>query len=90
MNRVALGIPDEYCSTLVSHTLKPVVFSPAGFSRMYNNAATKRNVEWIKSDNAPNWHILDPIIENLNVVEEDYYTVPDVKSTIEFIEKLIK
>lgn len=90
MNRVAVGVPDEYCSTLVSHTLTPVVFAPAGFGRVYNNVATKRNVDWIKSNSAPDWYVIDPIIENIDVVSEDYYTLPNPDETIKFIEKILK
>ncbi|WP_338983455.1 flavoprotein [Spiroplasma endosymbiont of Othius punctulatus] len=89
INRVSNGSPDDYCSTLVSHTTTPVIFAPSSFERVFTNYATQRNIDFVKSKSAPNWHILDPLVENVGVVNENYYSVPSIEKTITFMEKII-
>ena len=48
--KMAAGIADDLATTLLLATDKPVVVAPAMNVRMWQHAATKRNVERLKAD----------------------------------------
>ena len=55
--RMAAGIADDLATTLLLATDKPVVVAPAMNVRMWQHAATKRNIQQLKTDGIT---VLDP------------------------------
>jgi phosphopantothenoylcysteine decarboxylase/phosphopantothenate--cysteine ligase len=55
--KMAGGIADDLATTLLLATDKPVVVAPAMNVRMWQHAATKRNVAQLKADGV---HVIDP------------------------------
>ena len=55
--KMAAGIADDLASTLLLATDKPVVVAPAMNVRMWQHAATRRNVAQLKSDGV---RVIDP------------------------------
>jgi phosphopantothenoylcysteine synthetase/decarboxylase len=55
--KMAAGIADDLATTLLLATDKPVVAAPAMNVRMWQHAATRRNVEQLKADGV---QVIDP------------------------------
>jgi phosphopantothenoylcysteine decarboxylase/phosphopantothenate--cysteine ligase len=55
--KMAGGIADDLATTLLLATDKPVVVAPAMNVRMWQHAATRRNVAQLKADGV---HVIDP------------------------------
>ena len=55
--KMAAGIADDLATTLLLATDKPVVVAPAMNVRMWQHAATKRNIEQLKADGV---RLIDP------------------------------
>jgi phosphopantothenoylcysteine decarboxylase/phosphopantothenate--cysteine ligase len=55
--KMASGIADDLATTLLLATDKPVVVAPAMNVRMWQHAATRRNVAQLKADGV---HVIDP------------------------------
>ena len=55
--KMAAGIADDLATTLLLATDKPVVVAPAMNVRMWQHAATQRNIAQLKDDGV---HVLDP------------------------------
>jgi phosphopantothenoylcysteine decarboxylase/phosphopantothenate--cysteine ligase len=57
MAKMAAGIADDLGTTLILATDKPVLVVPAMNVRMWEHAATQRNVEWLKQAGV---HVMQP------------------------------
>ena len=55
--KMAAGIADDLATTLLLATDKPVIVAPAMNVRMWQHAATKRNIERLKADGV---RVIDP------------------------------
>ncbi len=85
--KMAAGIADDLATTLLLATDKPVVVAPAMNVRMWNHAATKRNVKQLKSDGV---RVIEPAEGEMACGEFGAGRLPEPAAIIDAIGDLLK
>ena len=85
--KMAAGIADDLASTLLLATDKPVVVAPAMNVRMWQHAATQRNIAQLKADGV---RVLDPAEGEMACGEYGPGRLPEPPAIIEAIGDLLK
>lgn len=85
--KMAAGIADDLATTLLLATDKPVVVAPAMNVRMWNHAATKRNIEQIKADGA---RVIDPAEGEMACGEFGPGRLPEPQAIMDQLTDLLK
>ncbi len=84
--RMAAGIADDLATTLLLATDKPVVVAPAMNVRMWQHAATIRNLERLRADTI---HVIDPDEGEMACGEFGPGRLPEPAAILEFLESRI-
>ncbi|GAA4720234.1 hypothetical protein GCM10023325_16600 [Sphingomonas lutea] len=85
--KMAAGIADDLATTLLLATDKPVVVAPAMNVRMWQHAATQRNVAQLKADGI---RVLDPDEGDMACGEFGPGRLPEPPDIVERIADLLK
>ena len=85
--KMAGGIADDLATTLLLATDKPVVVAPAMNVRMWQHAATRRNVDVIKSDGV---RVIDPAEGDMACGEYGPGRLPEPQAIMEQLSDLLK
>jgi phosphopantothenoylcysteine decarboxylase/phosphopantothenate--cysteine ligase len=84
--KMAAGIADDLATTLLLATDKPVVVAPAMNVRMWQHAATKRNVAQLKADGV---RIIDPAEGEMACGEYGPGRLPEPQQIVDHIADLL-
>jgi len=84
--RMAAGIADDLATTLLLATDKPVLAAPAMNVRMWEHAATRRNVERLREDGVA---ILEPEEGEMACGEYGPGRLPEPEAILGWLEKLL-
>ena len=87
MAKMAAGIADDLATTVLLATDKPVVVAPAMNVRMWNHAATKRNIEQIKADGV---RVIDPAEGEMACGEFGPGRLPEPQAIMDQLTDLLK
>jgi phosphopantothenoylcysteine decarboxylase/phosphopantothenate--cysteine ligase len=87
LSKMAAGIADDLATTLLLATDKPVVVAPAMNVRMWQHAATKRNVAQLKQDEI---RVIEPAEGEMACGEFGPGRLPEPQEIIEAIGDLLK
>ena len=85
--KMAAGIADDLATTLLLATDKPVVVAPAMNVRMWNHAASKRNIEQIKADGV---RVIDPAEGEMACGEFGPGRLPEPQAIMDQLTDLLK
>jgi len=85
--KMAAGLADDLATTLLLATDKPVVVAPAMNVRMWQHAATQRNVSQLKADGV---HVIDPAEGEMACGEFGPGRLPEPEHIIEALGDLLK
>ena len=85
--KMAAGIADDLATTVLLATDKPVVVAPAMNVRMWNHAATKRNIEQIKADGV---RVIDPAEGEMACGEFGPGRLPEPQAIMDQLTDLLK
>ena len=85
--KMAAGIADDLATTLLLATDKPVVVAPAMNVRMWQHAATQRNIAQLKSDGV---RVVDPAEGEMACGEFGPGRLPEPQDIIDAIGDLLK
>jgi len=80
--KMAAGIADDLATTLLLATDKPVVAAPAMNVRMWQHAATQRNVARLKSDGV---HVIEPAEGEMACGEFGPGRLPEPEAIMEWL-----
>jgi phosphopantothenoylcysteine decarboxylase/phosphopantothenate--cysteine ligase len=80
--KMAAGIADDLATTLLLATDKPVVVAPAMNVRMWQHAATRRNIERLKADGVK---VIDPAEGEMACGEFGPGRLPEPQSIIDWL-----
>lgn len=80
--KMAAGIADDLATTLLLATDKPVVVAPAMNVRMWQHAATKRNIAQLKDDGV---RIIDPADGEMACGEYGPGRLPEPQDIVEWL-----
>ncbi len=84
--KMAAGMADDYLTTALLATTAPVLVCPAMNTKMYENAATRRNLETLRS---LGYHILEPDSGSLACKEEGIGRLPDPPVILEAAKRIL-
>ena len=85
--KMAAGIADDLATTLLLATDKPVVVAPAMNVRMWQHAATQRNIAQLKSDGV---RVVDPAEGEMACGEFGPGRLPEPEDIVDAIGDLLK
>ena len=85
--KMAAGIADDLATTLLLATDKPVVVAPAMNVRMWEHAATKRNIAQLREDGV---RIIDPAEGEMACGEFGRGRLPEPSEIIDRLSELLK
>jgi phosphopantothenoylcysteine decarboxylase/phosphopantothenate--cysteine ligase len=85
--KMAAGIADDLATTLLLATDKPVVVAPAMNVRMWQHAATQRNVAQLKADGV---RVIDPAEGEMACGEFGAGRLPEPQQIVDAIGDLLK
>jgi phosphopantothenoylcysteine decarboxylase/phosphopantothenate--cysteine ligase len=85
--KMATGIADDLATTLVLATDKPVVVAPAMNVRMWQHAATKRNVAQLRADGI---RIVEPVEGEMACGEFGPGRLPEPQQIVDQISDLLR
>jgi phosphopantothenoylcysteine decarboxylase/phosphopantothenate--cysteine ligase len=85
--KMAAGIADDLATTLLLATDKPVVAAPAMNVRMWQHAATQRNVAQLKADGV---RVIDPVEGDMACGEYGPGRLPEPKDILDQLADLLK
>ena len=85
--KMATGIADDLATTLLLATDKPVVVAPAMNVRMWNHAATRRNIAQLKADGV---RVIDPAEGEMACGEYGPGRLPEPADIMEALGDLLK
>ena len=85
--KMAAGIADDLATTLLLATDKPVVVAPAMNVRMWNHAATQRNVAQLKKDGV---RVIDPAQGEMACGEFGPGRLPEPQDIVDQLADLLK
>jgi phosphopantothenoylcysteine decarboxylase/phosphopantothenate--cysteine ligase len=85
--KMAAGLADDLATTLLLATDKPVVVAPAMNVRMWNHAATKRNIAQLKQDSV---RVINPAAGEMACGEFGPGRLPEPQEIIDTIGDLLK
>jgi phosphopantothenoylcysteine decarboxylase/phosphopantothenate--cysteine ligase len=85
--KMAAGIADDLATTLLLATDKPVVVAPAMNVRMWEHAATQRNVAQLKADGV---RVIDPAEGEMACGEFGAGRLPEPQQIVDAIGDLLK
>jgi phosphopantothenoylcysteine decarboxylase/phosphopantothenate--cysteine ligase len=85
--KMAAGIADDLATTLLLATDKPVVVAPAMNVRMWQHAATRRNIEQLKADGV---RVIDPAEGDMACGEFGPGRLPEPQDIVDAIGDLLK
>jgi phosphopantothenoylcysteine decarboxylase/phosphopantothenate--cysteine ligase len=85
--KMAAGIADDLATTLLLATDKPVVVAPAMNVRMWQHAATMRNMEQLKSDGV---RVIDPADGEMACGEFGPGRLPEPEQIVQALGDLLK
>jgi phosphopantothenoylcysteine decarboxylase/phosphopantothenate--cysteine ligase len=80
--KMAAGIADDLATTLLLATDKPVVVAPAMNVRMWQHAATKRNIEQLKADGV---RVIEPAEGEMACGELGPGRLPEPQDIVEWL-----
>jgi phosphopantothenoylcysteine decarboxylase/phosphopantothenate--cysteine ligase len=80
--KMAAGIADDLATTLLLATDKPVVAAPAMNVRMWQHAATQRNIAQLKSDGV---HVIEPAEGEMACGEFGPGRLPEPEAIMEWL-----
>ena len=82
--KMAAGIADDLATTLLLATDKPVVVAPAMNVRMWQHAATQRNVEQLRKDGI---HVIEPTEGEMACGEFGPGRLPEPQAILDWLEE---
>jgi phosphopantothenoylcysteine decarboxylase/phosphopantothenate--cysteine ligase len=82
--KMAAGICDDLATTLLLATDKPVVVAPAMNVRMWQHAATRRNVAQLKADGI---RVIEPVEGDMACGEYGPGRLPEPKDIFDFLQR---
>jgi phosphopantothenoylcysteine decarboxylase/phosphopantothenate--cysteine ligase len=85
--KMAAGIADDLATTLLLATDKPVVVAPAMNVRMWQHAATQRNIALLKADGV---RVIDPVEGEMACGEFGPGRLPEPETIMESLGALLK
>jgi phosphopantothenoylcysteine decarboxylase/phosphopantothenate--cysteine ligase len=85
--KMAAGIADDLATTLLLATDKPVVVAPAMNVRMWQHAATMRNMEQLKSDGV---RVIDPADGEMACGEHGPGRLPEPQDIVDALGDLLQ
>ena len=85
--KMAAGIADDLATTLLLATDKPVVVAPAMNVRMWEHAATKRNIAQLREDGV---RVIDPAEGEMACGEFGRGRLPEPSEIIDRLSELLK
>jgi phosphopantothenoylcysteine decarboxylase/phosphopantothenate--cysteine ligase len=85
--KMAAGVADDLATTLLLATDKPVVVAPAMNVRMWQHAATKRNVAQLKADGV---RVIDPAEGDMACGEYGPGRLPEPQDIMDQLADLLK
>ena len=85
--KMAAGLADDLATTLLLATDKPVVVAPAMNVRMWNHAATRRNIAQLRSDGVL---VIDPAEGEMACGEYGAGRLPEPANIMEALGDLLK
>ena len=85
--KMAAGLADDLATTLLLATDKPVVVAPAMNVRMWQHAATQRNVAQLKVDGI---HVIEPVEGDMACGEYGPGRLPEPEAIVEALGDLLK
>jgi phosphopantothenoylcysteine decarboxylase/phosphopantothenate--cysteine ligase len=87
MAKMAAGIADDLATTLLLATDKPVVVAPAMNVRMWEHAATQRNIARLKADGV---QVIDPAEGEMACGEFGPGRLPEPEAIMDRLSALLK